>query len=63
MCWKDISFRPLGLKQGQLKKNMVDYDNISDENKTKKILNKFKMTDGTMISDGTQISNTFNEFF
>ena len=36
--------------------------NISDKNKTKKIRNKFKMTDGTMISDGTHISNTFNEF-
>ena len=37
--------------------------NISDKNKTKKIRNKFKMTDGTMISDGTHISNIFNEFF
>ena len=36
---------------------------ISDKNKTKKIRNKFKMTDGTIISDGTHISNTFNEFF
>ena len=37
--------------------------NISDKNKTKKIRNKFMMTDSTMLSGGTLISNTFNEFF
>ena len=37
--------------------------NMSDKNKTKKIRNKFMMTDSTMISGGTLISNTFNEFF
>ena len=37
--------------------------NIINKNKTKKIQNKFKITDGTMISDGTLISNIFNEFF
>ena len=37
--------------------------NIIDKNKTKKIQNKFKITDGIMISDSTLISNTFNKFF
>ena len=63
MCWKDISFRPLRLIQRQHKENMADHENIINKNKTKKIQNKFKITDRTMISDGTLISNTFNEFF
>ena len=37
--------------------------NIINKNETKSAQNKFKITDGKIISDGTLISNTFNEFF
>ena len=51
------------LKHKQYKPNMTYQENLVNKNKTKKIQNKFKITDGIRISDDTLISNTFNEFF
>ena len=53
----------LDSNKDNIKKTWQIMKNIINKNKTKKIQNKFKITDGTMISDGTLISNTFNEFF
>ena len=38
-------------------------ENIVNRNKTRKMQDVFKLSDGTIILDGTLISNKFNEFF
>ena len=53
----------LDSNKDNIKKTWQIMKNIINKNKTKKIQNKFKITDGTMISDGILMSNTFNEFF
>ena len=53
----------LNSNKDNIKKTCQIMKNIVNRNKTRKVHNKFKMGDGSIISDGTLISNKFNDFF
>ena len=53
----------LNSNKDNIKKTWQIMKNIVNRNKTRKVHNKFKMGDGSIISVGTLISNKFNGFF
>ena len=53
----------LDSNKDNIKKTWQTMKNIINKNKTKKVQDKFKLNDESMISDKSVISNRFNEFF